>query len=97
MEGHKCTQAGQIEKLIKVIYGNGNKGLIEKTAIMDTTLNNINSTLGDLTTAVRALVKFMDETKGSEQKERELKNTLKWAIGIGVTIIIGLIGLIFAT
>jgi hypothetical protein len=97
MGEHKCTQAGQIEKLIKVIYGNGEKGLIEKFAIMDTTLTNINDSLRDNATAVRALLKFMNETKGSEQKEKELKNSLKWAIGISVTIIFGLIGLIFAT
>jgi len=95
---HKCNHEGDIAKLAekvgrmeKALYDNGQKGLITTTILLNENVSNLNQNVTDLSTAVRGLVRFKDETIGGIKAKERMKVHSQWLIGILVTAVLGLV------
>lgn len=81
----------KIDRIEKVLYGNGTTGLVETIARLDENVKTLVNTDQQLTTTVSALVKFMTDIKATEKAKRDVKSNVRWLIGILVSIDLALI------
>lgn len=58
---HSCTEKQRIDELDKLLRGNGKKGLYEQTIELRSSTRTLITSVNNLKTAVRALVKFQTE------------------------------------
>ena len=84
----------RVDKLDSDINGNGGPGLKATVIRLDTHVEKFDGTIADLTTAVRGLVRFMDETRGKDKIKAQMASTIKWLVGTLISLSIALITIV---
>lgn len=92
MPPHLCTKEKEIDKLSKVVYGNGEDGLVqhvalilERTGTLQKDVNVMKTDMKDLLTTIHALQMFKNEVQ-TEEKVKEKTSASKaqmWGIILG--------------
>lgn len=91
----------QVETLNGIVMGNGQPGLAQTVPVLNRNVSELNLTIGNLTTGVSGLLQFQENQLGIQAgKDKERENAFKhkhrnqWIIGLLVTVIVGMIGLL---
>src|SRR6056297_321072 len=84
----------KLSKIEKAMYGNGQKGLIRTTTELNQSSESLSKSVSALATAVSALTTFRDETIGGIKAKERMRIHSKWIIGILVTVVLSLVGVI---
>jgi hypothetical protein len=84
----------KLSKIEKAMYGNGQKGLIRTTTELNQSSESLSKSVNALATAVSALTQFRDETVGGIKAKERMRIHSQWMIGILVTVVLSLIGVI---
>jgi len=101
----KCTKTKEIERMEKAIYGNGKEGLLTLVSNLYEKYDTMDKNLMDVRTDIKVLLQFQTQVEATnqqkqinkkdlEKKEREEKINQRWRIGLTITTILGLLGLL---
>jgi len=64
----------------------GKDGMKKDVILLNSSVQNLNTTMEKTATALSGIHKFMAESKGSSKEKTNNKNDIKWIIAIVVTI-----------
>ena len=101
----KCTKTKEIERMEKAIYGNGKEGLLTLVSNLYEKYDTMDKNLMDVRTDIKVLLQFQTQVEATnqqkqinkkelEKKERDEKINQRWRIGLTITTILGLLGLL---
>ena len=92
---HKCEREAEIaemkatiKRLIAIIDGDDKPGLKETVTVLSVTVSQLSENTKDLATALKGILQFQNETVGKIKAEQSYKVSMRWVIGLMVTIII---------
>jgi len=105
---HFCTQEGRLSRieqtaltLDKVVNGNGQEGLLKQTvkliqlvADMKESSKEMNNNIKDLKVAISGINRFQTVIETTITQREKYKANKRWGIGIMITLILGVAGLV---
>jgi len=94
-EGEIAEIHADLNTLKKIVMGNGQEGLAMSVPKLSQNVNELSSSAKDLRTAVSGLLKFQEGMQGEQKGKSELRKRNRWIIGILITALIGVAGLLF--
>src|SRR6056297_1739173 len=87
----KCTKTKEIERMEKAIYGNGKEGLLTLVSNLYEKYDTMDKNLMDVRTDIKVLLQFQTQVEATNQQK---KINQRWRIGLTITTILGLLGLL---
>jgi len=111
---HHCNKENEIEqinskldKLGKVVYGNGSQGLVTITSNLAERMEAIVENIDTIKSDVKVLLQFQIQTETKEQErtrhqeqvtqwKQERTTNYRWRVGLTITSLIAIMGLIIA-
>lgn len=97
MNGEKCTKEKEIERLTRAVFGGpGEEGVQVKVVRIETKLDNVVLTTGEIKTAVGSLTSEDVAAKATALLKEQLKLTSRQRTKIWITAIIGSASVIIA-
>lgn len=91
---HECDKGEEIakikmtvERLAKIIEGNGQKGLMEIVTIMNSNLSNMTDSIKSLNMTMNELVLYKSENEGYYKAKLSEKSNKQWTYGIVITLL----------
>ena len=101
----KCTKEKEIDRITKVLYDNGEKGLITKISNLNQSVNLIDENVKQIQSNVNVLLQFQNQVeiqaKETDKKKIEIAAlkrgdsiNKRWFIGLAISTIMGLLAII---
>lgn len=84
----------KVDRLDAVIFGDNSPGLKDTVVRLDVSIDKFDLTLKKLANAVDRLVSFMYKTQGMEKAKTKSTNTIRWLVGINITLLVTLVSII---
>lgn len=83
-----------IKTLKRIVMGNGQPGLSVTVPELNRNVQNLNDTIGHLTTGVSGLLKFQENQIGMQQGKNIVRKRNRWIIGVFITVMLAMGGII---
>jgi len=84
----------KVTRIEKVVMGGNGKGLIVSVPLLAQNVETLNRNVETNNTLTSSVLKFKNELEGMDKGKEVLRKRMRWMIGIGVTINLGLLGLL---
>jgi hypothetical protein len=85
-----------LERIVKQVYGNGQKGLASTVPELSTKIETLIDTTGLLSTNVSAMMRFQSELKGIEIHKEKDGFSRRQQAGLYISVIIGMASILTA-
>lgn len=98
MNGEKeCIREKEIDRLTRAVFGgNGEDGVQVKLARIETTLETVVKTIGQVDDKMAGFVKSWEKERGAEEEKERTKLNARQRTSIWITSIIGFSGIVIA-
>ena len=91
-----CTQKDTIERIVKLLDGNGKKGLRDTVISIETKVDGLTADIQLLTSSVADLINFRSEYAGVEKYKEKEGLTARQKAGLYISATIGISSIITA-
>lgn len=104
---HECQKSEEINRINKILLGNGKKGMVTYIAELFEKFDSMNKAVETVQADVKVLVQFQTQQevlnqqenirkKEIKEKEREFTIKNRWMIVLAVSTIMGLLGMLMS-
>lgn len=97
MSEQRCIKEKEIERLTRAVFGgNGEDGVQVKLARIETTLETVVKTIGQVDDKMAGFVKAWEKERGAEEEKERTKLNARQRTNIWITAIVGFSGIAIA-